>query len=109
MAGKVRVQAAGQRRAGQRKTSKIPAFRLLVEKLRNLRGWDLADGILFAALAVLSFFCFQQRDLMHTVGCSVGYLNGHFADFYDYCGTFGIHPSYLPSVYLVFAVWNIPM
>ncbi|MBQ8639988.1 MAG: DUF2029 domain-containing protein [Lachnospiraceae bacterium] len=72
----------------------------------NLKWWDY---VLFALVAAVCFFCFQQRDLLHTTGCSVGYLNGHFRDFYDYCGTYDIHPSYMPTVYLLFAVWNIPM
>lgn len=72
----------------------------------TLRVWDY---VIFAAVALICFFCFQQRDLLHTVGCSVGYLNGHILDFYDYCGTYDIHPSYMPTVYMLFAVWNIPM
>ena len=68
-----------------------------------------ADQVIFLILALFCFFCFQQRDLMHTAGCSVGYLNGHFPDFYDYCGSYGIHPSYMPTVYILFAVWNLPM
>ncbi len=74
-----------------------------------LAGIGIADWILFAAVALFCFFCFQQRDLLHTAGCSVGYLNGHFADFYDYCGSFDIHPSYMPTVYVLFALWNLPM
>lgn len=70
---------------------------------------EKVDYVIFGAVALLCFFCFQQRDLLHTVGCSVGYLNGHILDFYDYCGENGIHPSYMPTVYLLFAVWNIPM
>lgn len=67
------------------------------------------DYVAFAAIAVFCFLVFQQSDLLHTAGCSYGYLNGHFRDFYDYCGTFDIHPAYMPSFYLIFAIWNIPM
>ena len=52
------------------------------------------DYVAFAAIAVFCFLVFQQSDLLHTAGCSYGYLNGHFRDFYDYCGTFDIHPAY---------------
>ena len=72
----------------------------------GLRIWDY---LIFAAAAVFCFLVFQQRDLMHTAGCSYGYLNGHFMDFYDYCSANGIHPSYMPTSYLLFALWNIPM
>lgn len=67
------------------------------------------DYVAFATIAVFCFLVFQQSDLLHTAGCSYGYLNGHFRDFYDYCGTFDIHPAYMPSFYLIFAIWNIPM
>ena len=67
------------------------------------------DYVAFAAIAVFCFLVFQQSDLLHTAGCSYGYLNGHFRDFYDYCGTFDIHPAYMPSFYIIFAIWNIPM
>lgn len=67
------------------------------------------DYLVFAVLAVFCFLVFQQSDLLHTAGCSYGYLNGHFRDFYDYCATCGIHPAYMPTFYIVFAVWNIPM
>ena len=72
----------------------------------RLKWWDY---LIFALVAAVCFFCFQQRDLLHTTGCSVGYLNGHIRDFYDYCGTYDIHPSYMPTVYILFAIWNIPM
>ena len=57
------------------------------------------DYVAFAAIVVFCFLVFQQSDLLHTAGCSYGYLNGHFRDFYDYCGTFdissGIHAKLL--------------
>lgn len=76
----------------------------LTEKPLTL--WDYA---IFAVLAVICYLCFVQGDIKHTAGCSVGYLNGHIFDFYDYCATFDIHPSYMPSIYILFAIWNIPM
>lgn len=112
-AGSEKVSNPGKENAaGEAKSARIRAKTRktgLSGRFDELRGWKLADLIVFCVLALVSFFCFQQRDLMHTVGCSVGYLNGHFADFYDYCGQYGIHPSYMPSVYLLFAIWNIPM
>ena len=69
----------------------------------------LWDYLIFLVIALFCFFVFQHTDLLHTTGCSYGYLNGHILDFYDYCAEFDIHPSYLPSTYTLFAIWNIPM
>lgn len=76
----------------------------IVEKPLHL--WDY---LIFLVIALGCFFVFQHTDLVHTTGCSYGYLNGHILDFYDYCAEFDIHPSYLPSTYILFAIWNIPM
>ncbi len=73
------------------------------------KGLCFWDYLIFLILAGVCFLSFQQGDLIHTAGCSYGYLNGHILDFYDYCGTFDIHPSYMPSMYILFAIWNIPM
>lgn len=67
------------------------------------------DYIVFLVLAAFCFLAFQQGDLLHTAGSSYGYLNGHILDFYDYDASCGIHPSYMPSIYILFAIWNIPM
>ena len=72
-------------------------------------GLHVVDYIIFAAAALFCFLVFQQRDLLHTAGCSYGYLNGHLLSFYDYCNECGIHPAYMPSTYLLFAIWNFPM
>ncbi len=68
------------------------------------------DYIIFAALAVVCFLTFQQGDIMHTAGCSYGYLQGHFWDFYEWDAyQYNMWGSYMPSTYLVFAFWNIPI
>ena len=67
------------------------------------------DYVIFLLIAGVCFLTFQQGDLLHTAGSSYGYLNGHILDFYDYDASCGIHPSYMPSIYILFAVWNIPM
>lgn len=72
--------------------------------LRNI------DYIIFAILAVICFLTFQQGDIMHTAGCSYGYLQGHFLDFYEWDAyQYNMWASYMPSTYLVFAIWNIPL
>ncbi len=76
------------------------------------------DWIILGAVFAFCFFCYEMSvDLFHTAGCSYGYLNGHILDFYDYLsesgvnidGTAGIHASYLPTIYILFAIWNLPM
>jgi len=69
------------------------------------------DWIIFWVLGIICFLCFQQGDILHTGGSSFAYLNGHILDFYEYNKTF---PSiggnaYLPSTYILFAIWNIPI
>lgn len=67
------------------------------------------DYILFILIAVVCFFSFQHKDILHTAGSSFGYLDGHFFDFYDYNIQYGLWDSYMPSSYWMFAVWNIPL
>lgn len=68
------------------------------------------DYIIFAIFGAVCFLTFQQGDIMHTAGCSYGYLQGHFWDFYEWDAYhYNMWASYMPSTYLVFAVWNIPI
>ncbi|MBQ6550966.1 MAG: EpsG family protein [Lachnospiraceae bacterium] len=75
------------------------------------------DWVILAGLLLFCFVSYEMRDLLHTAGCSYGFLDGHFLDFYDYLaesgigedGTVGLHASYLPTAYIIFAIWNIPM
>ena len=79
-----------------------------------IRWWDY---LILAALMLFCFLSYEMRDLLHTAGCSYGFLDGHILDFYDYLaaqgiaedGTVGLHASYLPTVYVIFALWNLPM
>ncbi len=75
------------------------------------------DWVILAVLMLFCFVVFCMSDLYHTTACSFGYLNGHILDFYDYLassgiaadGSTGIHASYMPTIYVLFAVWNIPL
>lgn len=73
---------------------------------KPLTKWDI---LLFLLIAVVCFFTFEHTDILHTAGSSFGYLNGHFLDFYEYNASFGLYDSYMPSTYLTFALWNIPL
>ncbi|MCI0502362.1 MAG: hypothetical protein L0Y48_02095 [Fusobacteria bacterium] len=67
------------------------------------------DWLLFFIIAAICFITFQQPDLIHTGGSSIAYLNGHILDFYDYNVQYVGGNAYLPSTYIMFAIWNIPI
>ena len=68
------------------------------------------DYIIFAVIGLVCFLCFQQGDIMHTAGSSYGFLQGHILDYYDWVAyEYDIWDSYMPSTYILFAIWNIPM
>ncbi len=68
------------------------------------------DYILFAVCALICFLVFQQGDIRHTAGCSFAYLQGHILDFYEWnVKQADMYASYMPSTYILFAIWNIPV
>lgn len=67
---------------------------------------DLAFYLLSLALC---FLVFQQGDLIHTYTSSYAYLNGHFIDFYDFNKVYMERNDYLPVMYIVFALWGLPL
>jgi hypothetical protein len=69
------------------------------------------DFALYAFLIIFCFFSFNHADLTYTIGCSTAYLSGHFKDFYDFNSqmTNTGNVNYLPSTYILFAIWGIPM
>lgn len=70
-----------------------------------------ADFVLYVLTLVGCYLLFQQTDLFHTSSSSYAYLNGHIADYYDYNSRVivGDDPFYLPLIYIIFAIWNIPL
>lgn len=91
------------------KTKKIESiWRNLYNKLINSQ-FGKKDYIVWGILATVSFFLFNQGDILITAAGSFGYLNGHILDFYKYnADTIG-SAAYLPSTYIMFAIWNIPI
>lgn len=81
----------------------------MTTKATKSKAVTILDWVILAVLTVVCFFCFNQGDIRHTAGSSFGYLTGHFADFYDYNGSLGLGDAYMPSTYLLFAIWNIPI
>lgn len=83
-------------------------WKKLFHKLEN-SSFGKTDYILWGILAVACFFVFNQGDILITAAGSFGYLNGHILDFYNYnADTIGT-AAYLPSTYIVYAIWNIPI
>ncbi len=68
------------------------------------------DYILFGICACICFLVFQHGDIRHTGGCSFAYLQGHILDFYEWnVEQAYMFASYMPSTYILFAIWNIPI
>ncbi|MGN1328266.1 MAG: hypothetical protein ACI4V4_01045 [Eubacterium sp.] len=69
------------------------------------------EWVIFAVAAIIAYIFFCHQDILITAGHSVEYLNGHITDFYSACkNTDGEYTAnYLPSTFIIFAIWNIPM
>lgn len=81
-----------------------------IDKLPS-RGVGKFEWVLFALLAIFSYIFFCHQDILITAGHSIEYLNGHITDFYSACKEVdGIYASnYLPTTFIIFAIWNIPI
>ena len=49
-----------------------------------LEGVDRTDWIIWGLFVIVCFVSYQHGDILHTGGSSIAYLNGHFADFYEW-------------------------
>jgi len=67
------------------------------------------DIVFYSAILLFCYFVFNQADILHTAGSSFTYLNGHIKDFYDVNKRLLGETVYLPSTYMLFAAWNIPV
>lgn len=65
--------------------------------------------LLYWIILVLSFVLFQHPDLYHTATSSYAYLEGHFIDFYDHNKSVMEFTHYLPIIYFLYAIWNLPI
>lgn len=76
--------------------------------LDRLCWWD---WVAFAIIAVLCTVLFGHEDIITTAEHSFVYLKGHILDFYSACKEFtgGYWANYLPSTFIVFAIWNLPL
>ncbi len=75
-------------------------------KRKGIRWFDWA---VFIALAIGCHLIFMHSDIRHTAGASFAYLNGHILDFYSYTDQTIGGCVYMPTTYILFAVWNLPL
>ena len=77
----------------------------------GMSGVNAVDWLIFLAVAGVSFLLFCHTDILVTANHSYAYLDGHLKDFYSAC--FSMNESYsanyLPTSFLIFAIWNIPL
>jgi hypothetical protein len=78
-------------------------------KLFNLIVFTHYRKYFFLLSLMFIFLAFRQSDIFHTAISSYGFLSGHFIDFYVYNNKFDLHAPYLPLIYIIFAIWNIPI
>jgi len=83
-------------------------FQALRQRLARTGCSPLQLGA-YALVVVVGVLFFQQRDLYHTVGSSFAMLDGHILDFYDVNRAKFFRDEYLPILYAIFALWNIPV
>ncbi len=69
----------------------------------------LFEKVAFAIITVLCFTCFYHSDILNTAGSAFTFLNGHILDFYSVNADLGYYDIYMPGVYILFAIWNIPL
>lgn len=72
----------------------------------RMPGWR---GFTYLIVLTICFLLFQQTDLIHTFTSSYAYLGGHFSDFYDFNKVAVNGNDYLPLLYAIYAVWNLPL
>ena len=85
------------------------------KKFRELLTCNNITRLDWGIFIFISIFCFlsfnQFYDMRHTVASSFTYLNGHIFDFYKYNTTLEYIKlnNYMPSSYILFAIWNFPL
>lgn len=77
----------------------------------NQDGISKGDWLLFGILASFCFVSFAQRDLFCTGNVAWQYYNSNFFNFYDvaYAWNGADTTNYMPSTFLLFAIWILPL
>ena len=88
----------------------IAAILLFVSySLKGEQRVCLWEKVIFSVIAILCFTCFYHSDILNTAGSSFTFLKGHILDFYTVNADLGYYDIYMPGVYIIFAIWNIPL
>lgn len=77
--------------------------------ISTVRKINRVDYFLISVILLFSFFSYQHPDILHTGASSFAYINGHFKDFYEYNAKLLGGNNYMPTTYILFAIWNIPI
>lgn len=80
--------------------------------IRNIiQNLTILDYILFGMITLFCFLIFNHTDIATTAQNSSSYLNGHILDFYS--GSYELNgkynANYLPSTFILYAIWNLPL
>lgn len=77
----------------------------------SLQEISRLDWIIMLLVMVFLFVTFVEGDIIVTGNRSFLYYKGFFDDFYkaSYEQSQGFYANYLPSTFLAFAVWNLPL
>jgi hypothetical protein len=78
----------------------------LVDVFGGFKSWRI---YIYGLVLLVCFLLFQQGDLTHTTKSSYAYINGNYLNFYDYNKLYIGGNDYLPLIYVIFAIWNIPL
>ncbi len=87
----------------------VSIFCFISYSLRGEKQLSLAEKIVFFVVTILCYTCFYHSDILHTAGSAFSFLNGHIWDFYSFNADLGYYDIYMPGVYIIFAIWNIPL
>ena len=78
-----------------------------------LKGDNIKSKVILFVSFLVMLFCFfsfqYSYDLSHTVSSTFALLDGHILDFYDYCKNNFTEITYMPTMFIIFAIWNIPI
>ncbi len=87
----------------------VSVFLFVSYSLKGDQDVSLWEKVVFAIITVLCFTCFYHSDILNTAGSAFTFLNGHILDFYSVNADLGYYDIYMPGVYILFAIWNIPL
>ncbi len=103
------VQTAAAVSAPEPVSAPVPVSPVRPAEFRKEEQIRWFDVVLLVLLALASHLLFQQVDILHTGGASFAYLNGHISDFYSYVASKIWSAMYMPTTYILFAIWNLPL